>query len=102
MKAAPQMRWGPRGSQFVRQWRLLVLLRSQPRTLEWLAEELRATTRTVRRDLAVLETAGIPIRKWGKDTDEEWMSGMPSLWFVGAMREWPTRQATPTEMLQRN
>jgi predicted DNA-binding transcriptional regulator YafY len=46
----------------VRVLRLLQLLRT-PQTLQWLATELEVSTRTVRRDLAALETAHIPILK---------------------------------------
>lgn len=92
-------RWGPRGSQFVRQWRLLVLLRGSPRTLKWLADELGVHQRTIRRDLEVLQDAGMPIGSLGRNDESGWDASQ-SMWFIGHIPEWPKRQATPTEMLR--
>jgi hypothetical protein len=98
---APFRRYSSRSSQFVRMWRVLVLLRSGPKTLQALADDVGASQRTVRRDIECLQAAGLPVWKLGADTDEdEWLPNMSPLWYVGAVREWPRRQATPTEMLR--
>jgi len=48
--------------QLVRTWHLIALLRSAPGcTLERLSRELGVTTRTIRRDLEALQSAGIAI-----------------------------------------
>ncbi len=52
----------PRCRQLIRELRLLQLLESRRgRTLNELSSELGVTTRTIRRDLAALEEAGIPL-----------------------------------------
>jgi len=52
----------PRGDQQTRHWRLLRLLHDRPgHALADLAERLGVTTRTIRRDLEVLERSGYPI-----------------------------------------
>lgn len=52
----------PRGDQPARQWMLLKLLdHAAGRTINELAAELGVTTRTIRRDLEVLERSGYPI-----------------------------------------
>jgi len=52
-----------RNRPLVRSWKLASLLRSAPNglTLDELANELRVTTRTIRRDLAALEEAHVAI-----------------------------------------
>ncbi len=59
-----------RGIQFIRQWSALRILESHrfPTYLEDLARDLEVSTRTVRRDLKVLETAGIFL-DWEHDPD---------------------------------
>lgn len=99
---APATRYGPRASQFVRMWKLLVLLRGGPRTLQSLAASVGASHRTVRRDLEALDSVGLPIGKFCAATDEEWLPNMSPLWYVGELAEWPKWQATPTEMLRRS
>ena len=47
-----------RGSQIVRQWRLIRFLEGSSRTVTELAAELKCSERTVRRDLRDLESAG--------------------------------------------
>lgn len=52
----------PRGEQSIRQWKLATLLSGRyGKTLAQLRFELNVTTRTVQRDLAVLESAGFPL-----------------------------------------
>lgn len=51
-----------RNSELIRQWTLLrQLTATRTNTIPKLAEDLNVTTRTVRRDLAALQTAGFPI-----------------------------------------
>jgi predicted DNA-binding transcriptional regulator YafY len=52
----------PRGDQLTRQWRLISLLAGRAgRTLAQLSGELSVTKRTIQRDLAAIESAGIPV-----------------------------------------
>jgi hypothetical protein len=90
----PFARYGVVGTQFIRQWKLLVLIRHQPRTIQWLARELNCAGRTVHRDLAVLQAAGIPIVQYGgPDDPENWLR--QPLWCAGEMPEWPKREPMP-------
>lgn len=89
----PQRRYSSRGSQFVRQWKLLVLLRWKPHTLAMLSVELGCHGRTVRRDLEVLQAVGLPIV-----ADEP--QSKPSTWAVGSMPEWPAREVSPVQELR--
>lgn len=50
----------PRHAQIVRQWSLLQELQASPRTVPELADRLGATTRTVYRDLEVLQALPVP------------------------------------------
>ena len=51
-----------RNSELIRQWTLLrQLATTRTNTIPKLAEDLHVTTRTIRRDLAALQTAGFPI-----------------------------------------
>ena len=51
-----------RNSELIRQWTVLrQLAATRTSTIPKLAEDLQVTTRTVRRDLAALQTAGFPI-----------------------------------------
>lgn len=51
-----------RNSELIRQWTLLrQLAATRTSTIPKLAEDLQVTTRTIRRDLAALQTAGFPI-----------------------------------------
>lgn len=60
-----------RNRQVVRQWEILLMLEGQPRTLNELAASVGdggVTTRTIRRDLDALQSAGFPIFN---DVDDE-------------------------------
>ena len=60
-----------RGKAFVRQWEILNALEDGPRSLSSLAANVgdrAVTTRTIRRDLEVLEAARFPVYT---DTDED-------------------------------
>jgi predicted DNA-binding transcriptional regulator YafY len=51
-----------RGRQMIRHWRLLRLIHDcRYMTVTKLARELAVSTKTIRRDLAVLEQAGFPL-----------------------------------------
>jgi predicted DNA-binding transcriptional regulator YafY len=69
----------PRNAVVIRQWRLVEVIRRRALQLEEIAIELGVGTRTVRRDLAAMEEAHLPIVK-----DEElrysWMpdAGCPA------------------------
>lgn len=84
---------------FVRMWRILVLLRQRPYRLDELADMLRVSTRTVRRDLDALRAVPLPIqtrfpigpggtRKDVRITDR-------NEWFCGELPAWPARQVSP-------
>jgi hypothetical protein len=77
----------PRGAQFERQWRLLVLLRRAPQTLQGLARELGCTTRTVRRDLDMFERVPLPIVRLSENG--------PVRWGIGGMDAWPRGDVLP-------
>lgn len=53
----------PRNQEVIRQWKVLHALESSRHgvTIAALADELRVTTRTIRRDLAALQEAGFPL-----------------------------------------
>ena len=53
----------PRNQEVIRQWRLLHALESSRHgaTIDGLASDLDVTTRTIRRDLAALQEAGIAL-----------------------------------------
>ena len=65
-----------RGKQFVRQWRLLLMLRRSPRPLSALARALDCHERTVRRDLEVLQSVPLPVVSSESD------DGFTRLWRV--------------------
>jgi proteasome accessory factor B len=48
-------------TQVVRQWKLIRLLSESPLPLKTIAERLKTTTRTINRDLATLQQAGVPL-----------------------------------------
>lgn len=94
----------PRANMLLRQWRLLVKLRRGWWTLEEMAEELGVTTRTIRRDLAVLETVPFPIVQTEPgDVPAGLVKGRRSvsefkdkrMWSVAQMDTWPRNEAMP-------
>lgn len=88
-----------RGGQLVRQWTLLVTLRSGQFTLAQLAAALGCSPRTVRRDLAVLESIHFPIQSWRINNDGAMDAGASVYWSIQAMKEWPRRETTPIARL---
>jgi hypothetical protein len=83
----------PRANQVLRQWRLLVLLRRDWWTLKQMAAQLGCCTRTVRRDLAVLETVPFPIQQ-RREVDDIGCDA-EARYTVGTMVEWPRRESCP-------
>ena len=57
-----------RNRQLTRTLKLLVLLNGNGLSLEQIADKLKVTTRTIRRDLDALQEAHIPVRKWLNDS----------------------------------
>ena len=107
---APRDRYSDRRNQFIRQWRLLVLLRRRPHTLPELAAALRCCQRTVRRDIYALQAVPLPIAsKWpaGEGVDPSPVKGRPysgliidaNVWSLGAMPEWPRNDEVPSDEL---
>lgn len=68
----------------VRQWRLLLILESRPRSVPELAPALHIEKPQVRHDLSVLERAGFPIYDYRDDYGHHW-------W--GLLRRAPARHA---------
>lgn len=81
-----------RGSQFLRQWQLLLRLRRGPCVLPTLARHVGASERTVRRDLALLTAAGLPI-----SASHDAVKG--KFWCVRSMPEWPRNEVLPVRSL---
>ncbi len=62
-----------RNLQVIRQWLVLLALQARPCTIATLATEGNVTTRTVRRDLEALQTAGFPLyNERGDDGAMRW------------------------------
>jgi predicted DNA-binding transcriptional regulator YafY len=74
----------------VRQWRLLVLLRRGPQTIEQIARALSVCHRTVYRDLDALAAVPFPIERRINGARHEQTALL-------AMPEWPRNEATPTQ-----
>lgn len=90
-----------RGRALRRQWRLIVLLRQRRRTLPDLAEQLGVTTRTIRRDLEVLESVGVALGKEEASVDPRHPDQyQPAYWFLAQMPEWPWREPAPIAELR--
>lgn len=90
----PFTRCSQRNSVFVRQWRVLVLLRAGGWTLAELSERLGCSQRTARRDIEALEEVPFPIMKIGKGHGDG-----PGIWYLGEFRGWPRDKTTPTSTL---
>ncbi len=81
---------------FVRMWRVLVLLRCAPHTIDELAEKLSVCTRTIRRDLKALQAIPLPIvsvlppgsRKGVRTVDVQ-------RWSIEETPAWPARANAP-------
>lgn len=93
------LRDSQRSRAFVRMWRVLVLLRARPHRLDELADMLRVSPRTIRRDLHALRSVPLPIhsrfpvgpdgtRKHVRITDR-------NEWFCGEIAAWPAREIAP-------
>ena len=69
-----------RGSQFIRQWKLLALLSARRFgcTLAEMAEDLSYHPRTIRRDLGVLESAGFLLERDRRPGNREVVFKLPS------------------------
>lgn len=67
-----------RNAQLIRVLQLAERLRGRRWSLEQLAQEADVTTRTVRRDLEALSSAGVPVQQ---ARDERFMPGLP-VWFI--------------------
>lgn len=83
----------PETTQIARQWRLLLTLRRSRRSIDKLAEELNVTTRTIRRDLAVLRSVGFPIEcstRIGAIAGE--------VYIIGSMDEWLRNDTIPRKL----
>jgi len=59
-----------RNITLIRVFRLIRLLRRRPHWLHELAQELDVTTRTIRRDLALLEEVHVPV--WQSEHTGRW------------------------------
>lgn len=85
-----------RNNQFIRQWRLLVLLRRGPKTLKQLARALDCCERTIRRDLEALQAVPLPIVRQGSASDNE----RDKPWALAkSFPEWPRDEETPVREL---
>lgn len=91
--SAPYRRPLVRGSQFLRQWQLLLRLRQGRATLPELAKHTGCTERTVRRDLYLLRAVGLPVRvDYGAD--------LRGVWSVGSIPAWPRNEVLPVRPLR--
>ena len=76
-----------RNSELIRQWTLLRQLAAmRTNTIPKLAEDLNVTTRTVRRDLAALQTAGFPDLRRNRQRHEVLADGPQGHGRAGAQR----------------
>jgi predicted DNA-binding transcriptional regulator YafY len=80
-------------------WRVLVLLRARPHRLDELADMLRVSPRTIRRDLNALRSVPLPIHTRfpvGPDgTRKHIRIGDRNEWFCGEIAAWPAREIAP-------
>lgn len=85
-----------RGAKFIRLWRLLVLLRTGPQTLEQLAAALGVHARTVRRDLSVLQRVPFPITSRFETGSRQGIRvGDANVWALGDVSAWPPDSPVP-------
>ena len=88
------MAWQGRNTVVVRQWRILLLLRTQPRTLLQMAHALDVCTRTVRRDVDALSEV-FPIT-----STNERGRGARTIYALAVMPEWPRDAVAPVRELR--
>jgi hypothetical protein len=83
-----------------RMWRIVVLLRAKPHTLEELAKALSVSERTIRRDILALQAVPLPIEsrfppagtrspRFGIQVHRR------NEWFIRATAEWPEGSRIP-------
>lgn len=85
---------------FVRMWRIVVLLRCAPHTLDELAAKLRVSPRTIRRDLKALQAVPLPIVGRFNEASRKGVRGQdPQLWAWGETPAWPRRDRGPIAAL---
>lgn len=95
MMDAPEL-LPPRRRGFLRMWRIVVLLRCRPHTLQDLAEKLSVSTRTIRRDLQALQAVPLPIQsRFASPTRAGIRGADPNEWFLGEIPAWPRREVAP-------
>jgi hypothetical protein len=81
---------------FVRMWRIVVLLRRAPHTLDELSRKLSVSTRTIRRDLKALQAVPLPIMGRFVEGTRRGIRGQdPQLWCWGEVPAWPRRDVGP-------
>lgn len=81
---------------FVRMWRVLVLIRQQPRTLNELADMLGVHPRTIRRDLVALKSVPLPIEsRFTTQSRTGIRAAEANFWALGEIPAWPRREPTP-------
>lgn len=94
---AESARESERRTIVLRMWRELLLLRSQPHTLEDLARKLSVSARTIRRDLKALQAIPLPIQtRFPEEGHRRHVRAVePQLWYLGEIAEWPRREVVP-------
>lgn len=85
----------PRGVGFIRMWRVLVLLRQKPQTLSALARMLGVSTRTIRRDLYLLQQVPLPVASRFPEGRKGVRSEDATEWFVTETAAWPSGDRVP-------
>jgi hypothetical protein len=89
-----------RARVFVRMWRVLVLLRCAPHTLDELAEKLRVCTRTIRRDLKALQAVPLPVVGVFPESSRKGIQAQqPQRWMIGELPAWPEADPVPAAEL---
>lgn len=96
---ADRDRAASRRGPFVRMWRVLVLLRARPHTLDELADAFRVTKRTIRRDLRALQQIPLPVESRFPTGVEATRHGVRAIdrnvWFVRELAAWPDGARVP-------